>query len=162
MRLVLLLTLTVPSCLYDPGGECGPDQVLTESGECRCFGGMVPDGDDCEPCLEHEHSVGDRCACDPGRERDADGVCVADAGSGEGASPTGQGQPCESHAECAGTQAGYCESLFLHECLAEGCAAPGATPCSAGFVCCDFTAIAGVSLCVEEAALEGGGCPSLW
>lgn len=161
MTRILALTLTIlAACLYDPDDRCGADQVLSENGVCRCEEGMVAIDARCVPCGEHEVAAGDHCSCEDGYARDATGACVPAAEVGD-AWPTGQGDACESATDCEGNQAAYCESFFLHQCLVEGCIAEGAAPCSDGWLCCDFTGVAGISVCVDGALLEGGTCPAL-
>lgn len=52
--------------------------------------------------------------------------------------PVGAGQPCASDADCAGTEAPYCESFMLHQCVVGDCS-PAAQDCFSGTQCCDFT-----------------------
>jgi len=52
--------------------------------------------------------------------------------------PVGAGQACQTSAECAGTEATYCDSFVTHLCHVQGCTvAPD--NCFSGTVCCDLT-----------------------
>jgi hypothetical protein len=69
--------------------------------------------------------------------------------------PVGAGQACQSSAECAGTEATYCDVVVTHQCLVQGCKlAPD--DCFLGTVCCDLSRF-GVPqpICVQR-----GTCPS--
>lgn len=157
----IVTLLAVSSCLYDAHDRCGDDQVLTEDELCRCAEGMIPVDGRCAPCAEHEVAAGDHCTCAEGYARDGQGVCAEATEEIVGTWPTGQGEACASQLDCEGMQAAYCESFFLHQCLVEGCVAEGAPPCSEGWLCCDFTDVAGISVCVDSSLLEGGTCPAL-
>lgn len=66
--------------------------------------------------------------------------------------PVGQGRPCASSADCAGTEATYCESFQLKQCLVEGCA-PQGDDCSAGHTCCDLSRLGlAKTLCLPVSA----------
>lgn len=69
--------------------------------------------------------------------------------------PVGQSKSCTSPADCAGTEATYCDTFVSHSCLVQGCRlAPD--NCFSGWDCCDLTQY-GVPLpiCVPQ-----GGCPT--
>ena len=52
--------------------------------------------------------------------------------------PVGAGVSCTSDADCAGTEATYCDTFLAHSCLVQGCSV---TPdnCFSGSECCDLT-----------------------
>ena len=68
--------------------------------------------------------------------------------------PVGAGQACTSAADCAGTEATYCDSYMAHACLVEGCTV-SLNDCYEGTDCCDLSQF-GVPkpVCVAK-----GGCP---
>jgi hypothetical protein len=69
--------------------------------------------------------------------------------------PVGQGQPCESAADCAGTEATYCETFMTNVCLVERCTV-GGSDCFTGWSCCDLSGFGlNRQLCVLD-----GSCPS--
>ena len=72
--------------------------------------------------------------------------------------PPGFGMPCQSSADCAGTEATFCETLQTHMCIVSNCAGHP-SDCPSQSSCCDLTALIGTSLCVTNAALSGGKCP---
>lgn len=159
--LILGLVAASSGCLYDSADRCGHDQELDEHDLCQCVDGRALVGGECEPCEgEHEVASGGACGCEEGFVRDGQGVCT-DEENVVGTWPTGQGEPCDVSDDCAGQQATYCETFFIHQCLVEGCALEGAAPCSEGWLCCDFTDLAGVSVCIDQTLLEGGTCPAL-
>lgn len=66
--------------------------------------------------------------------------------------PVGAGTPCESDANCAGTEATYCDTSQSHSCVVQGCTlAPD--NCFTGTECCDLS-IYGITapLCVPAGA----------
>ena len=63
--------------------------------------------------------------------------------------PVGAGTPCERDADCAGTEATFCESFVLHQCVVQGCSA-AAADCFAGSQCCEQ--LAPVPLCLPNGA----------
>jgi len=68
--------------------------------------------------------------------------------------PVGAGQACQSNAECAGTEATYCDLTVSHQCLVQGCTV---TPdnCFSGTVCCDLSKF-GVA---QPICVPPGTCP---
>lgn len=85
-------------------------------------------------------------------------VCEQDGGKGVCKKvPTGYGMSCESAADCAGTEATYCDSFSSKTCLVQSCSKT--SPCPGDWSCCDI-ALAGVVLCVEPAGLMNGMCPA--
>ena len=69
--------------------------------------------------------------------------------------PVGAGQACQSNADCAGSEATYCDSFMTHQCHVQGCAlAPD--NCFSGTVCCDLTTF-GVA---QPICVQSGTCPT--
>jgi hypothetical protein len=67
--------------------------------------------------------------------------------------PAGLGLSCTSNADCAGTEATYCDVFFSHICLVQGCTvAPN--NCFTGWDCCDLT-MYGVA---EPLCIPAGAC----
>lgn len=64
--------------------------------------------------------------------------------------PTGEGKACTSDADCAGTEATYCNVFMTQKCQVQGCTL-NPNDCFTGTVCCDYTAF-GVAQyqCVAE------------
>jgi hypothetical protein len=66
--------------------------------------------------------------------------------------PLGLAMSCTSDADCAGTEATYCDTFQSHSCLVQGCSV---TPdnCFTGWDCCDLSAF-GVPqpICIPEGA----------
>jgi hypothetical protein len=64
--------------------------------------------------------------------------------------PTGIGQSCTSDADCAGTEATYCDTFVNHACLVQGCTVDPDN-CFPGWECCDLTAFGfPAPLCIPE------------
>jgi hypothetical protein len=66
--------------------------------------------------------------------------------------PAGLGMSCTADADCAGTEATYCDTFQSHSCLVQGCSvAPD--NCFTGWDCCDLKAF-GVPqpICIPEGA----------
>jgi hypothetical protein len=88
--------------------------------------------------------------------------CSGDYACDESASPTvclrpplGQSMSCSSNADCAGTEATFCDTVESHSCLVRGCAV-GADDCFIGWSCCDLTSLGlAETICVPE-----GECPT--
>ncbi|MBN2528996.1 MAG: ABC transporter substrate-binding protein [Deltaproteobacteria bacterium] len=70
--------------------------------------------------------------------------------------PSGQGQTCETQADCASFGATYCETGFTHTCLWQGCD-KNLNNCSAGYQCCEFSWMNLPNLCVDI-TVSGGQC----
>ena len=69
--------------------------------------------------------------------------------------PVGAGQACQSNADCAGTEATYCDSAVTHQCHVEGCTlAPD--NCFSGSACCDLSTY-GVA---KPFCVQAGTCPT--
>ena len=70
--------------------------------------------------------------------------------------PSGVGQPCTSHDDCANFQADYCDATISQICLVQGCDIQ-LENCSPGYKCCDFHGLADwdVSLCIDTAPMGG-------
>ena len=172
-------TCVAGSVLTDSGCvPCGPNEEASAGG-CVCAPGFARPAPsaECAPA-----GIGAPCAGDAEcseaaapvchRVDDADGYCTrtgcaatADCPDGFACNtsgepsvcerpPVGQGQTCETHADCAGTAATFCESLFTHQCLVQGCVDDG--DCFGAWQCCDVRPL-GVStaLCVPA-----GECPT--
>lgn len=71
--------------------------------------------------------------------------------------PSGLGMSCESSADCAGSDAAYCEAFMSHSCMIDDCLKQP-NKCVHGTVCCDLTGLIGVSLCAPTNTLVGGKC----
>jgi hypothetical protein len=69
--------------------------------------------------------------------------------------PVGAGLACQSSADCAGTEATYCDLVVTHQCLVQGCKR---TPddCFSGTVCCDLSTF-GVA---QPICVLPGTCPT--
>jgi hypothetical protein len=50
--------------------------------------------------------------------------------------PVGGGMSCTSNNDCAGTEATFCDTLFQHACIVEGCQV-SPNNCFSGTVCCN-------------------------
>lgn len=69
---------------------------------------------------------------------------------------SGLSAKCDSAADCSG-EATYCELFNTRTCIINDCVAdPGI--CPSQWVCCDFTALAGTSMCVSIDFLMDGKC----
>lgn len=66
--------------------------------------------------------------------------------------PVGLAMSCTSAADCAGTEATYCDAYQTHSCLVEGCSL-SPDNCFSGWECCDLSAF-GVPqpICVAQGA----------
>ena len=68
----------------------------------------------------------------------------------------GEGDDCQDESDCAGKDAGYCESAIVHKCLVSGCSTENPLSCSEAWFCCDVRSLGlNLTLCVPE-----GLCPT--
>lgn len=79
------------------------------------------------------------------------GQGTAGAGGTAGTTPTGEGQPCVSEADCTGLEASFCDIFVSQTCLVRGCSV-SPDSCSAGKECCDLTAFGLPTLCIAAGA----------
>jgi hypothetical protein len=69
--------------------------------------------------------------------------------------PIGAGKACTSTADCAETEATFCETFMTHQCLVQGCTvAPN--NCFEGMQCCDLSAFG----LPQPICIPPGTCPS--
>jgi hypothetical protein len=157
---------------------CGENEVGGASG-CTCATGFARDADGaCAPVLAGQgapcstsmpctDATFNYCAT----SANAQGYCTtagctgnADCTTGyacePGAtpyckrSPVGAGMSCTSSADCAGTEATFCDTIVEHACLVEGCSV-SPNNCFGGRLCCDLTKF-GIPMPICIAA---GACP---
>ena len=66
--------------------------------------------------------------------------------------PLGLSMSCSSNADCAGTEATYCDTFMSHSCMVQGCSSMPDN-CFSGWVCCDLSAV-GIAqpVCVQQGA----------
>lgn len=131
---------TIPCASGAQGAACDPAQnPCTDSTHDYCHvaegraGYCTVDG-----CTEG----GD---CTGGYGCDAGGVCLKP--------PEGMGSACASPADCAGTEATFCDVVVTRTCLVEGCAVDG-DDCFPGYVCCDLSAFGlPTTICAQGSCL---------
>ncbi|HET7539720.1 MAG TPA: hypothetical protein VFK05_07605 [Polyangiaceae bacterium] len=72
--------------------------------------------------------------------------------------PNGAGKSCATDADCAGTEATWCDSFVTHVCYVQGCALDG-NDCP-GKECCDLAVKSGgiinKTICVDLGTCQGG------
>jgi hypothetical protein len=142
---------------------CGENERAA-GGQCVCEQGFSRTSAtaSCELVTDEPGCTGSDCP--------VDGECASSAdcaspmlcdlyGSGECVDPPmGLGDTCASDADCAGTDATYCELYQSLTCVIQGCKEDGGL-CPGDMQCCDF-AILSRSLCVGVEALNDGACPA--
>lgn len=160
---------------YTPQGcvRCGEHELPAPGGGCMCEPQYArgPSGV-CEPVPE---GIGTPCTtdaeCTPGfphcQPSAAGGYCTKTgcASSAECAGyacntsgapsfcqrpPFGAGQSCESDADCADTEAVFCDVFVSRTCLVPGCTVAPADSCFEGFECCDLSGFGLPTLCLPE------------
>jgi hypothetical protein len=160
---------------------CGPNEEAGATA-CQCVPGYSrPAGDG---ACEEDPMTGQGLACDDATpcadplavhcEADASGSgyctttdctetpCSGDYACDESASPSvclrppiGQGLSCSSAADCAGTEATFCDTVESQTCLVRGCSV-SPNDCFIGWSCCDLSSLGlAETLCVPE-----GACPT--
>lgn len=121
--------------------------------------------DDAAPCLDPLASHCQPSASGSGYCTTVDCAetpCVDGYGCDESVSPSvcvraplGQGMSCSSDADCAGTEATFCDTVESDSCLVRGCSvAPD--DCFVGWSCCDLSNLGlRETICVPD-----GACPT--
>ena len=144
---------------------CGANETA-KGGKCVCAAGYAratPDaactpsvglGDDCDtaakacataayPVCHATRGTAGYCTkggCTTDAECPTSYACRQENGASHCARPPiGEGKTCNGDADCAGTEATFCESSQLKQCLVEGCDPGAAASCSSGHRCCDLT-----------------------
>lgn len=160
------------ACLFDPDDRCGEGQVYSEESDvCVCENGLALTADGCVKCGRNEVAGAAGCECKPGYAR-VDNACrrapaMPDPGDADGgaepepsAPMSALGKPCSGPADCAGTDAEYCDALVTMSCLIMGCEI-GGSDCPPGYDCLDLSML-GASAPVCAAAvcdLAAPNCP---
>jgi hypothetical protein len=118
------------------GVACDPDAPTCDAPFTHC----EPDAD-AGYCTSECTSSGD---CNGGYACNDDSVCQRP--------PSGLGKPCTAPADCAGTEATFCDTVVAKSCQVQGCSLDS-NDCFIGYECCDLTMF-GVPqpLCIPEGA----------
>ena len=118
------------------GTACETSAQCTDAAYGQCVNGSDGKGYCTNACTSPEDCTGGY-ACDGA-------VCRKP--------PEGLGKSCTSDAECAGTEATYCDTFQSHSCLVQGCSlAPD--NCFTGWECCDLSAFGVLQpLCIPQGA----------
>ena len=158
---------------------CGEHEVPSASG-CTCEAGYSKPSTD-SACVETPSGLGTPCdATTPctdatfdycGTGADGSGYCTTsgcatpdDCSGGYACNttaspsfcerpPVGAGAACTSDADCAGTEATYCDTVFSHSCLVRDCVV-SPNNCFSGTECCDLSSL-GVA---ERLCIPAGAC----
>jgi hypothetical protein len=69
--------------------------------------------------------------------------------------PVGAGMSCQSNADCAGTEATFCDAVVTHTCRVQGCTL-SPDDCFEGTQCCDLSGF-GVP---QPICVQSGTCPT--
>jgi hypothetical protein len=160
-----------PEREHEKNGACVCDdglQRLSEGAACTDVpeAGLGAVCSNASPCLDPEFSLcaaasnGDRYCTSSGCSTLADCPAGYDCAHPEAGasfcrrSPVGQGATCAGDADCAGGEATFCEPLFSHACLVQGCSLT-ANDCFDGWECCDVSAYnMPIPICIPA-----GNCP---
>lgn len=155
---------------------CPPDQHEV-NGACECMAGfaMAADGACVESALGRACSAEQPCAGDypfcatvdgesycttqgcPVSGCPTDYKCTTEDSASFCRKVSGLGKPCTSPMDCAGTEATYCEIVFVNRCIVNGCLGDP-LKCPSGYSCCDYTSSLSTSLCVRDDFLMDGLC----
>lgn len=164
---------------------CG-DNETWQSGLCVCSDGYTRSADDGGTCVLGGPGSSCDLKATPSTCQGADFTVCRDHGEGDGYCTTtcsadedcphgfvcdltvtpstcktaavGEGDACKTQADCAGKDATYCETVYVHKCLVPGCSPDNPVSCSEGWLCCDtrplglnLTLCAPVGLCPTAA-----------
>jgi len=69
--------------------------------------------------------------------------------------PVGAGQSCAAAADCAGTEATFCDTMVTHQCHVQGCTL-SPDDCFSGTACCDLSAFG----LPQPICVQAGTCPT--
>lgn len=154
---------------------CGENEVsVLLTGTCSCAEGYARDGAtgpcepipmdigvacttdaDCNAAFPHcqPHDLGSYCTstgCTTTGDCEAGYACDTTATPSYcKRPPVGLLQPCESDADCEGTEALYCDTFFSHACLVRDCSLQ-ANDCFEGNLCCDGSPYSIPNLCLPS------------
>jgi hypothetical protein len=135
------------SCVCPPGFE--RPSAGEPCQEASSVGGLGSACSQAEPCESEEYafcaqagngeSYCTRAGCNASEECE-DGYACEQAANASFCrrSPTGMSRPCEAAADCAGTEATYCETLISQSCLVQDCNL-AVNDCFEGWECCDVS-----------------------
>jgi hypothetical protein len=143
---------------HPAGGECACDEGFvraTANASCEPFSAECQPPDCPEPC------EGDDCepaSCESSAECASPLLCDVHGSGACEPPPEGLGKSCASDADCAGTEATYCEVFQTLTCQVENCVESSGV-CPGDMQCCDFQ-ILGRSLCIPSDSLNDGECPA--
>jgi len=142
--------------------RCGANEVPGATG-CEPAGGIGAACDATKPCTDAVYNHCEAGANGSGYCTKADCASTDDCTGGYACDlsvtpsvcrrpPAGLGMSCTADADCAGTEATYCDTFQSHSCLVQGCSvAPD--NCFTGWDCCDLSAfLVPQPICVPEGA----------
>src|SRR6187402_947391 len=145
--LFALLGAMPSACVYDSSDRCGPNQVMFEDLRCVCDTNFTMNaagvceankmglGAACNPsapCTDPQYTHCEAGADGSGYCTKADCTVPEDCTEGYACDvsvtpsvcrrpPAGLAMSCTSDADCAGTEATYCDTFQSHSCLVQGC-----------------------------------------
>jgi hypothetical protein len=134
----------------DGCAPCGTHEVPGATG-CECEEGYARPGPT-EPCAEVETTTpasggeGGAGTNDNAGAPSSDGQAGATAGGGATSLPEGLGKACTGPADCAGTEATFCDMVVTQACTVEGCSLDP-NDCPPGYSCCDLSAFGFSTIC---------------
>jgi hypothetical protein len=111
------------------GSPCSPSMPCTDPTFDHCATGLDGSG----YCTQTGCAANEDCAA---------GYACDTSGSPSYCQrpPVGAGTPCTSDADCAGTEATYCDTFVQHACLVQGCSV-SPNNCFSGTECCDLSSL---------------------
>lgn len=161
VRWSLPVACLLSTACYDAKDRCGKGERFSEEDQlCVCRSGLTATENGCEKAASTPAAPtdDDDGASGPG-DSDA-GESPGPAAEPEPSGPEGLGTPCTSNADCAGTEATFCDMLITGGCLVEGCALDG-TDCAVGYECQDLSTFgAAGTVCVAATCnVDADDCP---
>jgi hypothetical protein len=134
-----VVVVSAGGCIYDADDRCGDDQVMYGDTRCVCAEGSAWTSQGCVRCGENEQASASGCACVAGYARPASDAACEPAPDGVTEDPpVGLGLPCATQADCADTEATWCDTFTTQSCIVQGCSLQ-AQDCYGGQQCCDFS-----------------------
>ncbi len=146
--------------------ECVPGYVRGAAGGCEksTTSTLWEPCSEAEPCTEPYPlcaTVGGsqyctNTGCKKNEDCPEDFVCRSEGAVSFCSKVVGMIKTCATAADCAGTEALYCETLQAKVCLVQDCVSSAA--CPSGWSCCDLKRFIQTSLCIRTSLLDSGKC----
>jgi hypothetical protein len=151
---------TVDEVVVNGACGCAPGSTKNSDNVCARVAGLGDSCDSATPCTDAKYSfcapttggvaTSNTCtqACSSDADCDSAYTCATWETQPYCREFEGVGKTCSSAADCAGTDAMFCDTFQSHTCIVNGCSL-SANECPKGTMCCDFSSFGLGTLCAE-------------